>query len=236
MTWNPRLDVVEELEQHGWIGDEENPLGLLRQRGAVWGVTSDGGDSSLTEPNGAVIDFPSDTSSELIVVACLAAARQESRVRLKGGAAEAIVQYLAEHDVMTSVSARHLVDICQDETLHDAGIRLADQERLRRALASAKRRAARRQPHEREGLIFHLERENKRVHEYVRIANDAAQVSHRSWEAAAEEARKLREKNAELRTRIDDLVERLERHDRQMEPAPADVDHDVDDATGPREH
>lgn len=227
MSWNPRLDVVEELEQHGWIGDEENPLGLLRHRGAVWGVTSEAGDSSLTEPNGAVIDFPSDASNELIVVACLAAARQESRVRLAGGAAEAIVQYLVEHDVMTSVSARHLVDTCQDETVEDAGIRLADQKRLRLALASAKRRAARRQPHEREGLIFHLERENHRVHEYVRIANEAAQVSHRSWEAATEEARKLREKNAELRTRIDGLMEQLERLDQQPQPVPA-----VD---GPRE-
>ncbi|MEH0579030.1 hypothetical protein QBA54_32175 [Streptomyces sp. B21-108] len=216
MSWNPRLDVVEELEQHGWTGDEENPLGLLRRNGAVWGVTSEGGDSSLTEPGGAVVDFPSDASAELIVAACLAAARQESRVRLADGAAETIVQYLADHQVMTSVSARHLVDMCQDEAVYDAGIRLADQERLRVALASAKRRAKRRQPHEREGLIFHLERENERVHAYVRIANEAAQVSHRSWEKTTELARLLRERNGQLLTRIDGLTKRLEDLEQQL--------------------
>ncbi|MEU2265015.1 hypothetical protein ABZ568_00875 [Streptomyces olindensis] len=167
MSWNPRLDVVEALEEFGWIGDEDNPLGLLRHGNAVWGVSNTSGDSSLTEPGGAVIDFPSDTSVELVVAGCLGASGQ-------------LVELIAR-----------------------AG-------RLNLALASAKRRAKRREPHEREGLIFHLERENKRVHEYVAIANDAAQVSHRSWESAIEEARKLRERNGELLARIDRLMKRLE--------------------------
>ncbi|MER7477351.1 hypothetical protein ABTX60_06810 [Streptomyces sp. NPDC126510] len=167
MTWNPRLDVVEALEEFGWIGDEENPLGLLRHGDAVWGVGNDSGDSSLTEAGGAVIEFPSDASVELVVAGCLGASWQ-------------------------------LVDL------------IARAGRLNLALASAKRRAKRREPHEREGLIFHLERENKRVHEYVQVANEAAQVSHRSWESAIEEARKLPERNGELLARIDALTERLE--------------------------
>ncbi|MGA5599564.1 hypothetical protein ACPCUF_00760 [Streptomyces griseoincarnatus] len=172
MTWNPRLDVVETLEAAGWTGDPDNPLGLLRHRGAVWGVTSDHGDSSLTEPAGETIEFPARTPDEVIVTACLAASGQ------------------------------------LEDLVHANG-------RLRLALASAKRRAARREPHEREGLIFHLERENRRVHDYVRIANDSAQVSHRHWEQATEEAAKLRERNAALRKRIDALVVRLERLERQ---------------------
>jgi hypothetical protein len=168
MTWNPRLDVVEQLEAAGWVGDEENPLGLLRCNGAVWGVTSDFGDSSLTEPAaGQTIEFSSRTPDELIVVNCLAAAGQ-------------------------------LGDL-----VHTTG-------RLRLALASAKRRAARRQPHEREGLIFHLEREILRIHDYVRVANEAAQVSHRGWEAARHEAESLRERNGRLLARIDELMQRLE--------------------------
>ncbi|WP_233646762.1 hypothetical protein [Streptomyces sp. BSE6.1] len=74
MTWDPRLDVVEALESAGWTGDPDNPLGLLRRDGAVWGVTSDSGDSSLTEPvGGQTIDFPSGTAPAVIVAACLAA-------------------------------------------------------------------------------------------------------------------------------------------------------------------
>ncbi|MDX3069270.1 hypothetical protein PV518_45275, partial [Streptomyces sp. ND04-05B] len=166
MSWKPRLDVVEALEEHGWTGDADNPLGLLRHNGAVWGVVSDHGDSSLSEPGGAVIGFPGDTSDGVIVAACLAASGQ-------------------------------------------AGQQADERARLRRALESAKRRAKRRQPHEREGLIFHLERENRQVHEYVRLANEAAQVSHRSWEKAVEDARKLRERNGALLARIDVLANRL---------------------------
>ncbi|MBT3164024.1 hypothetical protein HTV80_12980 [Streptomyces sp. Vc74B-19] len=175
MTWNPRLDVVETLEAAGWTGDPDNPLGLLRHRGAVWGVTSDHGDSSLTEPaGGQTIDFPARTPDDVIVSACLAASEQ------------------------------------LEDLVHANG-------RLRLALASAKCRAARREPHEREGLIFHLERENRRVHEYAQIANDAAQVSHRHWEEATEEATKLREQNAALRKRIDALMVRLDRLERQSD-------------------
>ncbi|KUN32473.1 hypothetical protein AQJ11_02815 [Streptomyces corchorusii] len=163
MTWNPRLDVVELLEAAGWVGDEENPLGLLRCNGAIWGVTSDGGDSSLTEPAaGETIEFPSGTPAEVIVAACLAAAEQ------------------------------------LEDLVHKTG-------RLRTALASAKRRAARRQPHEREGLIFHLEREAKRLHEFVEIANAAAETATRFWAESSAEALKLREANEKLRRRVHEL-------------------------------
>ncbi|GGZ72947.1 hypothetical protein ACFOOM_01205 [Streptomyces echinoruber] len=72
-TWDPRLDVVEALESAGWTGDPDNPLGLLRRSGAVWGVTSDGGDSSLTEPGGETIAFPPGVPAAVVVAACLAA-------------------------------------------------------------------------------------------------------------------------------------------------------------------
>jgi hypothetical protein len=74
MTWDPRLDVVEALESAGWTGDTDNPLGLLRSGDAVWGVTSNGGDSSLTEPvGGQTVDFPSGTAPAVVIAACLAA-------------------------------------------------------------------------------------------------------------------------------------------------------------------
>ncbi|MFF5668860.1 hypothetical protein ACFY8S_01770 [Streptomyces hygroscopicus] len=174
MAWNPRLDVVEQLEAAGWTGDEENPLGLLRCNGASWGVTSEGGDSSLTEPAaGETIDFPSGTPAKLIVAACLAAAEQF------------------------------------EDLVHQIG-------RLRLALASAKRRAARRQPHEREGLIFHLERQNNRISAFAHLASEAALAGGRGWDETREEVRKLRERNGQLLTRIDDLLKRLEDLERQL--------------------
>ncbi|WP_405893815.1 hypothetical protein OG272_16135 [Streptomyces sp. NBC_00104] len=167
MTWNPRLAIVEALEEAGWSGDEENPLGLLRHGEAVWGVTSPAGDSSLTERGGAVVDFPADTSAALIVAACLVASGQ-------------------------------------------AGDQAAELKRLRLALSSAKRRAKRRLPHEREGLIFHLERQNDRLYGLAQIANAAAEVSAKGWDDARREAGKLREMNGRLRTRIADAEARLE--------------------------
>ncbi|KUN37742.1 hypothetical protein AQJ30_15780 [Streptomyces longwoodensis] len=166
-TWNPRLDVVEALEEAGWTGDPDNPLGLLRCNGAVWGVHSDEGASSLTEPAaGETIEFPSGTPSELIVAACLAAAEQA------------------------------------DDLVHKNG-------RLHLAWESAKRRAKRRRPHEREGLIFHLERQNKQLAGFAGLANQAAQASNMSWSEARDEVQRLRERNGELLARIDRLMERL---------------------------
>lgn len=73
--WLDRLDVVEALEAAGWTGDAEMPLSILRHpSGAVWALTNDSGDSGLDCPNGAVIAFPSDTPTVVIVAACLAAA------------------------------------------------------------------------------------------------------------------------------------------------------------------
>ncbi|MEU5476704.1 hypothetical protein [Streptomyces mirabilis] len=69
-----RMDVVEALETAGWTGDDDNPLGILRRNGAVWSVYNDSGDSGLTCPNNAVLDFPSDTPTIVVVAACLAAA------------------------------------------------------------------------------------------------------------------------------------------------------------------
>ncbi|MFF6801065.1 hypothetical protein [Streptomyces sp. NPDC012616] len=166
MTWNPRLDVVEALEAFGWVGDEDNPLGLLRHSDAAWGVTSNAGDSSLTEPGGAVVEFPGDASVDLVVAACLAASGQ-------------------------------LLDL------------VARAGRLTVALASAKRRARRRQPHEREGLIFHLERQNRRLSGFARLANETAQMCARNWDETREEAAKAREANGELRARIAGLEREL---------------------------
>lgn len=51
------------------------PLSILRHpSGAVWAVVEKTGDSGLDCPNGAVIEFPSDTPTVVIVAACLAAA------------------------------------------------------------------------------------------------------------------------------------------------------------------
>lgn len=69
-----RMDVVEALEAAGWTGDDDNPLGILRHNGAVWSVINDSGDSGLTCPNGAVLDFPGNTPTVVVVAACLAAA------------------------------------------------------------------------------------------------------------------------------------------------------------------
>ena len=85
--WLDRMDVVEALEAGGWIGDEENPLGLLRRGGAIWGVINDSGDSGLDCPNGAVIEFPGDTPAVVIVAACLAAAASPAPVPAASGEA-----------------------------------------------------------------------------------------------------------------------------------------------------
>jgi hypothetical protein len=69
-----RLDVAEALEADGWTGENDDPT-LLRKNGAVWGITSESGDSSLTCQDGAVIEFPSDAPTVVVVAACLAASR-----------------------------------------------------------------------------------------------------------------------------------------------------------------
>lgn len=74
--------------------------------------------------------------------------------------------------------------------------------RLRTALESAKRRAKRRLPHEREGLIFHLERRNRRLEHLVNLANEAARVTAASGEEAAAEAHGLRERVGHLQDRV----------------------------------
>jgi protein-tyrosine-phosphatase len=73
-----------------------------------------------------------------------------------------------------------------------------DNARLRLALKSAKRRALRRLPHEREGLIFRLEQDNKQLHAFVEIANEAARVQCEAWEGAQDELELLRARVAEL--------------------------------------
>ncbi|MEU4912250.1 MULTISPECIES: hypothetical protein [Streptomyces] len=74
--WWGRLDVVEALEENGWIGDADMPLSILRHpSGAVWAVVGGTDDSGLDCPGGAVIQFPSDVPSAVIIAACLAAAR-----------------------------------------------------------------------------------------------------------------------------------------------------------------
>lgn len=77
-----------------------------------------------------------------------------------------------------------------------------DHARTRVALTSAKRRARRRLPHEREGLIFHLERRNRRLEELVTIANAAADVTLKAGEEAAAEAYTLRGRVGNLQDRV----------------------------------
>ena len=73
--WLGRLDVIEALEAAGWTGDDDMPLSILRHpSGAVFGVSNEHGDSGLDCPNGAVIEFPGDVPTVVIVAACLAAA------------------------------------------------------------------------------------------------------------------------------------------------------------------
>ncbi|MFD6656864.1 hypothetical protein ACFWEB_17190 [Streptomyces parvus] len=72
--WHGRLDVLEALEAAGWTGDAEMPLSIVRHpSGAVWSVANESDDSGLDCPNGAVIEFPGDTPSLVIIAACLAA-------------------------------------------------------------------------------------------------------------------------------------------------------------------
>ena len=70
--WYGRLDVTEALEAAGWTSDETRTV--LRKNGALWALTSEGGESGLDCPNGAVIEFPSNTPTVVVVAACLAAA------------------------------------------------------------------------------------------------------------------------------------------------------------------
>ncbi|MEV6105749.1 hypothetical protein AB0M28_13680 [Streptomyces sp. NPDC051940] len=79
---------------------------------------------------------------------------------------------------------------------------MADRHRYRLAWLSARRRAKRRQPHEREGLIFHLERQNTRLHAFANLANEAAQASSRAWEQESGEVARLREQVAQMRSGI----------------------------------
>lgn len=69
-----RLDVIEALETAGWIGDNENPLSLLRKNGASFAVT---GGLSLSGPTGWTAEFPLETPAAVVVAACLAAAEIE---------------------------------------------------------------------------------------------------------------------------------------------------------------
>ncbi|GGS96914.1 hypothetical protein [Streptomyces violaceus] len=76
--WHGRLDVLEALEAAGWVGDDDMPLSILRHpSGAVWAVQNESNDSGLDCPNGAVIQFPGDTPTVVVVAACLAAASQD---------------------------------------------------------------------------------------------------------------------------------------------------------------
>lgn len=84
MTWISRLDVTEALEAAGWIGDDSDPLGLLRHHssGAVWGVMNDAGDCGVTTPNGTNATFPGGTPDVVVIAACLAAAGQLDPARV----------------------------------------------------------------------------------------------------------------------------------------------------------
>lgn len=71
--WLDRVDVFEVLETAGWTVDPDYPLSIIRCGDAVFAVTNECNDSGLTCPNGATVDFPSDTPSMVIIAACLAA-------------------------------------------------------------------------------------------------------------------------------------------------------------------
>ncbi|MCF3960320.1 hypothetical protein [Streptomyces fuscigenes] len=74
--------------------------------------------------------------------------------------------------------------------------------RTRLALRSAKRRALRRLPHEREGLIFHLERQNQRLTSLLGVMRAAADASVTAGEETAVEAYGLRARVGHLQDRI----------------------------------
>lgn len=73
------------------------------------------------------------------------------------------------------------------------------------AWKSARRRAARRQPNEREGLIFQLERWNHRLEGMINLANEAARVSAEAGQEAAADAYRLRERVGHLQARVREL-------------------------------
>jgi hypothetical protein len=79
LGWLNRLDIIEALEAAGWTADPEYPLSIVRHEGAVFAVTNDCDDSGLTCPNGANVDFPSETPSVVIIAACLAAVAPGTR-------------------------------------------------------------------------------------------------------------------------------------------------------------
>jgi hypothetical protein len=106
----------------------------------------------------------------------------------------------------------------------------AGRDRYRTAWQSARRRAARRQPHEREGLIFHLERENARLHAFVRLAHEAAEVSAKAWEQGSAEVARFREDNARLRARVAELEAAMAAESLATEGAVTQTAHAIRDA------
>ncbi|MGV2914610.1 hypothetical protein [Streptomyces alfalfae] len=100
-----------------------------------------------------------------------------------------------------------------------------DHARTRLALDSAKRRARRRLPHEREGLIFHLERRNRRLEGLINVANAATVALSQAGEEAGSEAYALRERVSRLQARVRDLETQLNSQARPepAAPSPADI-------------
>ncbi|MER6605946.1 hypothetical protein ABT282_08520 [Streptomyces sp. NPDC000927] len=70
-TENDWLLVTEALEEDGWIGDDDNPLQILRKNGAVWAVINDSGEAGLSGDRWT-IEFPTGTPTAVIIAACLA--------------------------------------------------------------------------------------------------------------------------------------------------------------------
>jgi hypothetical protein len=66
------LMVTEALEAAGWVGDEDNPLEILRKDGACWAMSNECGDSAVSK-DGWGVGFPSDTPVLVVIAACLAA-------------------------------------------------------------------------------------------------------------------------------------------------------------------
>ncbi|MFJ2007053.1 hypothetical protein [Streptomyces chartreusis] len=133
----------------------------------------------------------------------------------------------AAHDTWSSDAdgfAQRLALALDVAVLQPLGNSKSDFERTRLAWKSAARRASRRQPHEREGLIFHLERENGRLHAFIRLTEEAARVSSAAWEESSVEVLRLREDVGRMRAQRQELRSRMESDLRKAAPDDLDID------------
>ncbi|MFC5217276.1 hypothetical protein [Streptomyces coerulescens] len=197
-----RDDVRTPLLAAGWV--ETAAGSLVADNGAFWAETNDSLDSGVDSPDKAwSVLFGSDVPAPVIVAVATVAAK---------GGEDGVLQRLC-----SEIDGAHLARWEEEQ----------DHQRTRLAWKSAARRAQRRQPHEREGLIFHLERENSRLHAFIRLANDAARASSTAWEESSADAFRLREEVGRLHSQRAQLRARMEADIRKARFTDADLDVDA---------